>query len=65
MKVKATKLGYYEHKRRREGAEFFLIPIEDKDGNIIPPEKQFSPNWMEIVDAEAKEEIAPKRRKKA
>lgn len=41
MKVKATKLGYYNHKRQREGAVFFLKSKED-----------FSKNWMEEISEE-------------
>lgn len=47
MQVKAKKLGYYNHKRQREGAIFTLKKAED-----------FSPNWMEKMDAE-KEEAKP------
>lgn len=39
MKVRATKLGYYNNRRQKEGMIFFL-----KD------EKHFSKNWMELVD---------------
>jgi len=48
MKVKALQLGYYEHKRRREGDVFDLVE-----------EKHFSKNWMEKVDGEE-----PKKSKK-
>lgn len=63
MKVKATTgtepgrvVGYYDHKRRREGEVFDLI--NDKD---------FSKSWMlNVVDVEVVEtpegEDAPKRR---
>lgn len=46
MKVRATKLGYYNHKRQHEGMEFHI-----KD------EKAFSENWMELLD----EAPAPKK----
>lgn len=55
MKVKALKVGYYAHRRYKEGEEFVLKPIKVKiDGktSTIPPEKQFSQNWMMIVDAD-------------
>ena len=66
MRVRATQLGYYGHKRRKEGAEFVLEPIKrirkDKDGNpreiTISPEQQFSERWMERVDP-----IVPKEKK--
>jgi hypothetical protein len=59
MRVRATALGYYGHKRRKEGQEFVLEPIKrlrkDKDGNmreiVISPEQQFSARWMERLDA--------------
>ena len=59
MKVRATMLGYYGHKRRREGQEFELEPIKrlrkQADGTMkeitISPEQQFSTRWMEKVDA--------------
>ena len=61
MRVRATALGYYGHKRRKEGQEFVLEPIKrlrkDKDGNmreiVITPEQQFSARWMERLDPPA------------
>lgn len=59
MLVRAKKLGYYNHKRIREGEEFMLKPIkgfeQDKFGRTLSAktfseEEQFSPNWMEKVD---------------
>ena len=58
MKVRATALGYYGHKRRREGQEFELEPIKrlrkQKDGSMkeitISADQQFSTRWMEKVD---------------
>ena len=41
MRVKATQLGYYNHRRRRENDEFEIV---DK--------KDFSKRWMEEVDDE-------------
>lgn len=43
MKVRATKLGYYNHRRQRPGAEFFLKKKE-----------HFSKLWMEEVSKSAK-----------
>lgn len=47
MKVKATKMGYYDLKRKREGVEFEIVS-----------ENEFSPRWMEKV-----EEAQPKKQK--
>lgn len=61
MKVKAIRLGYYQHKRRREGDVFELESVKGKDGEIISPEKQFSDKWMVKVGKqkiEADDEIA-------
>lgn len=41
MHVRATKLGYYDLKRRREGDEF-----------VLKSEKAFSKKWMEPVDGQ-------------
>lgn len=51
IKVKAIRLGYYDHVRRREGDVFFV------------PEKLFSKTWMERLDGGAKAE-APVDEKK-
>ena len=58
MKVRATKLGYYDLLRRKEGTEFDLVPIKGKvlQGQVLvsktfTPEEQFSKKWMEKVDA--------------
>lgn len=65
MKVRATQQGYYGHRRRYEGDEFVLEPIERvrKDPKtgldkkiMIMPEQQFSTRWMEKVDKPAKKE---------
>lgn len=63
MKVRATRLGYYEHKRRypadhakgKNGKDVFtLVPIKVKDKNgkevVVSPEAQFSPSWMEKLE---------------
>ena len=55
MKVRALKLGYYDHKRRREGEEFHLFNAED-----------FSEKWMEMLEkAPAKKKVAKKKAKAA
>lgn len=60
MKVIATKLGYYGNKRIREGHEFVLLPVAERDkdnGRVIKDksgkpvikvkaEDQFSSKWM-------------------
>ena len=71
MWVRATALGYYDHKRRREGAVFELKPITrkrlQKDGTTkdvtIKPEQQFSERWMEKVEGTVPAvEMNPKRK---
>jgi len=60
MKVKATKLGYYKHKRRKEGEVFFLEDIKikgrgkDKKAFVVPAKDQFSESWMELLDEKAR-----------
>jgi len=54
MQVKATKMGYYNHKRVREGAEF-----------TIKSEKEFSKNWMEKLDEDEAPVPAKKGKGKA
>jgi hypothetical protein len=51
--VRAIRLGYYGHKRRREGEEF-----------SIRNESDFSPKWMERLDDETPEREPPKKKKK-
>lgn len=53
MRVRATRIGYFNNQRKQVGEVFELIPLRRiKDGKevIIPPEKQFSKNWMEKVE---------------
>ena len=54
MKVRAKKIGYYEHKRRVEGDEFWLVEKKyvDKEGKwkVLLPKEQFSNAWMESVE---------------
>lgn len=53
MKVRAKRLGYYGHKRRKEGAEF-----------VIQSDKDFSESWMEQVGGESPSGKSKKRNKK-
>lgn len=56
--VKATGLGYYDHRRRREGDVFTLKPYQTRDGKVVSAKQQFSKNWMEIVPDETPEKIS-------
>jgi hypothetical protein len=53
MRVKATALGYYDHKRRRPGEVFELMPYEKTvnqhtgQKEVVTAEAQFSKRWME------------------
>lgn len=59
MKVKALKVGYYAHKRYKEGEEIILKPVkvkvEDKI-QIISAADQFSQKWMELIDEDFNED---------
>lgn len=48
IKVRATKLGYYDNARRREGDVFVLESEVDKAGKLVA----FSDKWMERVPNE-------------
>lgn len=61
LKVRATKLGYHDHRRRYAGDVFLLYPYK-KDGKVVTPEQQFSKNWMEKVDPSTPELSQPKAR---
>jgi len=50
MQVKAIRMGYYQHKRRREDHVFELAHIDD-----------FSHHWMEALDFEPPKYVGPKR----
>ena len=54
MKVQATQIGYYQHKRRREGDIFHLIDIQGKNAKgqkiSVSAAQQFSTKWMRDVD---------------
>lgn len=54
MKVLAKQLGYYDHKRRREGEVF-----------TIKAEKEFSHVWMEAVDGPAPKKAKAQKAKDA
>lgn len=58
IKVKATQLGYYEHKRRREGDVFILVPRTDRYGNVMTAKSQFSKKWMELADPKERESVS-------
>lgn len=67
IKVRAKRIGFYDNIRRypadqphrHAGAPFMLKPYrgmgEDKDGKpvekVFTAEEQFSPHWMERLDA--------------
>lgn len=52
--VRATAMGYYDHVRKRVGAEFHMLDehVVVKDGKLV------SPKWVELVDAS---EAKPKK----
>lgn len=58
IKVQATQLGYYEHKRRREGDVFLLVERKDRYGNVMSAKSQFSKKWMELADPAAPESVS-------
>jgi hypothetical protein len=68
MRVRATQMGYYNHKRVRVGQEFVLIEQRgvdaDKKPIVLKPEDQFCARWMEKLDAEG-DEAVPKAKGKA
>ena len=72
MKVRALAMGYFGHKRIREGEVFELKPIKVKEKDrktkkiterLITPEEQFSEIWMEKFNGKAK--LNAKQRAKA
>ena len=50
IKVKATKLGYYNHARHREGAVFFM---DEKAMKKDEKGKPILPSWVEYADKPA------------
>lgn len=69
IRVRATRTGYYEHVRRREGDVFTLIPrsipvMDRKTGKptgemrIFTAKEQFSEVWMELAPATARETVS-------
>ena len=64
MKVKATKMGYYNNQRKRTDEEFDLVPIKRKINGkdvVITPEQQFSKEWMEKVEKDKPKTISPEK----
>lgn len=53
MKVRATKLGFYDQKRRKEGDVF-----------VLHDPKLFSENWMEALDGKAPAKKSKSKAKK-
>ena len=44
LRVRATRLGYYDHKRRRPGDVFvYAAPVVDNNATL--------PSWLELADA--------------
>lgn len=41
-------VGYYNHRRIREGEEFYIRGMKKKDGTL----QDFSEKWMELVEAQ-------------
>lgn len=48
--VENRVMGYYGHRRIREGQVFDLVPYTGQDGKIVSAEKQFSKKWMEPAE---------------
>ena len=62
MKVKATRLGYWNHKRRKKGEVFELTDVyeENEEGEkklVAKVETQFSPKWMKKVETKRYVEV--------
>jgi len=61
IKVKATRMGYYGHLRRRPGDVFELEDIETtKNGKrvVIKAETFFSQNWMVKVEGKTPAKVS-------
>lgn len=68
MQVQAKHIGYYQHKRRREGDKFELVDIDYKvkgAKKTLKAADQFSPEWMIDLNAEDAPAEAPKAPAKA
>lgn len=52
-------MGYYNHKRIREGDVFELVAKKRVDGTIITAEQQFSSRWMEKINEPIKNSFSP------
>lgn len=58
MKVRATMLGFYNHRRKREGDAFTLKGVKDEKGKVTYPD--FSKKWMvEVKPGEKLEKKEP------
>lgn len=60
MKVRATRMGYFNNQRKREGEVFIILPksaVVNSKKVVITPEAQFSENWMEKVAKPAPAEV--------
>jgi len=64
MKVRATKLGFYNNRKQREGTVFFLKERKLR-GKKLSAEDQFSELWMEKVDGAEAPKKAPAKKAKA
>jgi hypothetical protein len=63
MKVKATRLGYYNNKRQPAGSVFSLVAYKKIVGGkevVVSPKEQFSSSWM----VEFKKDDKPAKGKK-
>jgi len=62
VRVKAGMMGYYDHKRRREG-DVFNIKGEHEDKNTGKIVNDFSEKWMEKVSNKIETGTAPPKKK--
>lgn len=56
--VRATQMGYYEHKRIREGQMFHLDEqfLKYENGKLV------APKWVELVGQKSSESVQGKRK---
>lgn len=59
IKVKALKDGYYHDAYRFAGDVFYLVPVKDAKGKVIPAKDQFSKIWMTLDLAEPLPVVGP------
>lgn len=57
--VRASSMGYYNHKRRKPGAVFIISGETYKDGQLKGQLKDFSDKWMEKVEKDTPSAPAP------